>query len=395
LGVEAVISELPAQGMAPGDAAGTRVGVRRVLFALPGLHRVNRGAEVAFESLASHLARVPGMEVTLAGSGGPIEGRPYRFVHVPARSRERFGGWPKVPPLRSGIVYEDASFALHLWRAMEPGAYEATVTCAYPFTNWALRARRRRGGGPAHLFVTQNGDWPARALNGEFRYFGCDGLVCTNPEYLQRHRTAYRCALIPNGVDTSRFSPGAPEGAALGLPEGPVVLIVAALTPYKRVREGIEAAARVPGAAVVVAGDGPLRDEVERTGRGLLGERFRRVSVAHDRMPALYRSAGALLHMRTDEPFGNIYLEAMSAGVPVVAHDNMNSRWIVGAHGRLVDTRDPGAVAGALRDVLSGDSAAARGARREMVGQRFAWPIVAAQYARFIDEVAGARAAGA
>ena len=41
----------------------------RVLFALPGLHRVVRGAEVAFESVAREIARTPGYGVTLVGSG--------------------------------------------------------------------------------------------------------------------------------------------------------------------------------------------------------------------------------------------------------------------------------------------------------------------------------------
>ena len=365
----------------------------RVLFALPGLHRVSRGAEVAFESVASRLASMPGMDVTLAGSGPPIAGRPYRFMHVRSRAREGFARWPKVPPFRSGIVYEEASFARRLWGMIDPRSYDATVTCAYPFTNWVLRARRRRGTGPAHLFVTQNGDWAPRARNSEYRHFGCDGLVCTNPEYFERHKARYRCALIPNGVDTARFAPGVPEREAIGFPAGsPVVLIVAALIESKRVAEGIAAAARIPGAAVVVAGDGPLRERVEHAGRELLGDRFRRLTAPHERMPAIYRSADVLLHMSTDEPFGNIYLEAMSTGLPVVAHDNLNSRWIIGEHGRLADTRDPDAVAAAIRDAVAAESASARAARRAMVEERFAWPIVAGQYARFIDEVVAERA---
>ena len=365
----------------------------RILFALPGLHRVGRGAEVAFESVASHLAAMPGMEVTLAGSGPPIAGRPYRFMHVRCGARERYARWPKLPPFRSGIVYEEASYARRLWGMIDPSSYDATVTCAYPFTNWALRARKRAGRRPAHIFVTQNGDWAPRARNSEYRHFGCDGLVCTNPEYFERHRGRYRCALIPNGVDPSRFSPGASEREALGFPAGsPVVLIVAALIGSKRVAEGVAAAARVPGAAVMVAGDGPLREEVERAGRELLGDRFRRVSVPHERMPALYRSADVLLHMSMDEPFGNIYLEAMSTGLPVVAHDNINSRWIIGEHGNLVDTHDGEAVARAIGAAVSGDSEGARRARRSMVAERFAWPVVASRYGAFLDEVVAQRA---
>jgi pseudouridine-5'-phosphate glycosidase len=40
----------------------------RVLFALPGLHKVHRGAERAFESIAVELSRM-GQRVTVIGSG--------------------------------------------------------------------------------------------------------------------------------------------------------------------------------------------------------------------------------------------------------------------------------------------------------------------------------------
>ena len=56
----------------------------RILFALPGLHRVRRGAEVAFESIAQHLALGGGHEVTLFGSGRESPPRAYRFQRVPA-----------------------------------------------------------------------------------------------------------------------------------------------------------------------------------------------------------------------------------------------------------------------------------------------------------------------
>ena len=44
-----------------------------VLFALPGLHRVRRGAEVVFESVAQEIALGGEHQVTLVGSGRPID----------------------------------------------------------------------------------------------------------------------------------------------------------------------------------------------------------------------------------------------------------------------------------------------------------------------------------
>src|SRR5689334_15448756 len=110
----------------------------RILFALSGLHRVHRGAEVAFISIATELAS-RGDEVTLIGSGPEEEARPYRYIQAPAISRERFERWPRLPMFRSETVWEEATFIPGLLRKYDPAAYDLTVTCSYPFTNWALR----------------------------------------------------------------------------------------------------------------------------------------------------------------------------------------------------------------------------------------------------------------
>ena len=72
----------------------------RVLFALPGLHRSNRGAEVAFISIARELVNC-GDIVTLIGSGlnSPIS--TYRFIRAPSIPRESFEAFPSIPVLRS------------------------------------------------------------------------------------------------------------------------------------------------------------------------------------------------------------------------------------------------------------------------------------------------------
>ena len=58
----------------------------RVLFALPGLHRIDRGAEIAFVSVANELAKA-GHQVTLLGSGPPKPGTLYRFIHAGSLAR--------------------------------------------------------------------------------------------------------------------------------------------------------------------------------------------------------------------------------------------------------------------------------------------------------------------
>lgn len=149
----------------------------RVLFALPGLHCVNRGAETAFESVAAEVARIPGFDVTVMGGGHSRVDDPYRFQHVGRVPRERFEKWPSLPVFRSHYSYEDATFAANLWGALRPEDYEVTVTANFPFTNGLLRTRKNAGKRGAHVFVTQNGDWMVGEQRAEYRFFGCEGLV--------------------------------------------------------------------------------------------------------------------------------------------------------------------------------------------------------------------------
>src|SRR5205807_4342847 len=140
------------------------------------LHRQNRGAEVAFISIARELARL-GDDVTLIGSGEADPTTPYRFLHAASVPREKFEAFPFVPVLRHEYAYEELTFVPGLLRRFRPQDYDVTVTCSYPFTNWILRRPVFRGR-PPHVYVTENGDWPAISWKSEYRFFGCEGLIC-------------------------------------------------------------------------------------------------------------------------------------------------------------------------------------------------------------------------
>lgn len=360
----------------------------RILFALPGFHRFERGAEIALLSLADELAR-SGEAVTVIGSGEPREGVPYRFLRAGSIRRERLERLPRIPVLRSETAWEEAIFAPGLLRAYRPSQHDVTVTCSFPFTNWVLRRPVPGGRRPPHVFVTQNGDWPALSDDAEYRTFGCEGLVCTNPDYLARNEARWRCALIPNGLDVARFTPGAAERARFGIPAGvPVVLMVSALIPSKRVADGVRAVGMMPDAHLVVAGDGPERDAVDRLAAELLPGRFRRFTVGAADMPALYRSADAFLHLSKEESFGNVFIEALACGLPVVGHESPRLRWIVGEDAVLLDTADPAAVARALAEAMDRRAQLATAGRTRALG--FAWPEIARRYSTFFAEVIAA-----
>ena len=103
-------------------------------------------------------------------------------------------------------------------------------------------------------------------------------------------------------------------------------------------------------------------------------------------MPALYRSADAFLHMSLQESFGNVFVEAMAAGLPIVGHDSERLRWIVGQRDTLCDTEDAQVLTGALKHAL----ATGRG-NPDPRAATFAWSEIAARYRTFAAELVAQR----
>ncbi len=357
----------------------------RLLFALPGFHKYERGAEIALLSVAAELART-GDAVTVIGSGQPRASDPYKFIHASSIRRENFEKFPSIPLFRSETVYEEATFAANLAMRYKPADYDAVLTCSFPFTNMVLRRPVFGGKKPLNIFITQNGEWPAVSNDAEYRFFSCDGLVCTNPDYYETNKNRWNCALIPNGISTERFKLGAGDRVGLGFPaDRKVILMVSALIPTKRVMDGIKAVAPMDDTHLVVAGDGPMREDVKALAAELLPDRFTQLTVTPDQMPALYQSADAFLHMSLLESFGNVFPEAMACGLPIIGHDTPRLRWIVGDQEFLVDTQDIPSVTQALRSALvAKETAPAKISDR---ATSFAWPNIARQYREYLTEL--------
>ncbi|MFJ8747813.1 glycosyltransferase family 4 protein [Streptomyces sp. NPDC102441] len=202
--------------------------------------------------------------------------------------------------------------------------------------------------------------------------------------------------LVP-GVDSDAFraAPGHgddPGGvrARYGLGEGPVILCAARLVPRKgqdMLIRALPAVRRaVPGAALLLVGDGPyersLRRLAEATGAGdaviLAGGQ------PHAAMPGFFAAADVFaMPCRTRraglevEGLGIVFLEAAAAGLPVLAGDSGGASDAVrdGDTGRLVDGRDVSAIAALLAGLLrDGGSARAMGGRgREWVRTEWGW----------------------
>ena len=143
---------------------------------------------------------------------------------------------------------------------------------------------------------------------------------------------------------------------AFGLdPHVPVALVVASLEPRKRVDLVIrELAPRLSGQelALAVAGDGRQRESlVALVGELGLGQAVR--FLGHlDEVVQLMGAADLLVHAATVEGVPQVVIQALAAGVPVVATDMMGLREIEGAPIRIVPR--PGAGLGEMVGLVLG-----------------------------------------
>jgi rhamnosyl/mannosyltransferase len=160
-----------------------------------------------------------------------------------------------------------------------------------------------------------------------------------------------KCAVIPFGIDLEPFL------AMKRLPSQgpPQVLAVGRLAYYKGFQYLIEAMSAVPGARLVIAGEGPERALLETRIRTLgLGQRVRLSGRLGDtELLDLYREADlfCLPSCERSEAFGLVQLEAMGAALPVVSTDLPTGMRAINRHGEtgyVVRPHDPGALAAAI-----------------------------------------------
>jgi glycosyltransferase involved in cell wall biosynthesis len=196
------------------------------------------------------------------------------------------------------------------------------------------------------------------------------------------------------GVDADFFCPAPPPDEP---GHEPTVLFLANLQRRKGVLVLLEAfdsvAEAVPGARLLVAGDGPNEADVKRLAEAsphrdrieLLGRLDRTASAA------AMRAADVYCLPSFSEPFGISALEAMSCGRPVVATNVGGLGHLIRPDGgRAVPAGDPAALAAALTELLRDHDLRRRmGAfNRSLVEQRYSWDAVVDELESVYDELA-------
>lgn len=215
-------------------------------------------------------------------------------------------------------------------------------------------------------------------------------------EDLERYRGeafGARGAVVYNGIRLEDFGGPEPQPEA---GERPFILGIGRLVPQKGFDVLIRAFARsgVSSHDLVIAGEGPERESLERLAADLLPPGRVRFPGRADRPAAvaLFRRCAFFVLPSRIEPMGIVNLEAMAAGKAVVASRVGGVPEIVhdGETGVLVPPGDVDGLAGALSRMCSSDGLRERlGSAGRRHVQRFAWPQIADQYLALYRYVIG------
>jgi phosphatidylinositol alpha-mannosyltransferase len=187
--------------------------------------------------------------------------------------------------------------------------------------------------------------------------------------------------IVPNGVDVEAFAGAEPHAE---LPAGRRILWVNRLDAQKGFPIALAAfskvLAEVPDAVLVVVGEGKDREALTLLTLPARARIDMRGAVPNEQVPSYLAACEVFVSPAVgQESFGIALVEAMAAGLPVVATDIPGYREVVsdGVEGLLVPPRDPEGLAAGLVRVLREPELAKRlgGAGRERA-RTFDWPIV-------------------
>jgi glycosyltransferase involved in cell wall biosynthesis len=176
---------------------------------------------------------------------------------------------------------------------------------------------------------------------------------------------AHKIQVIHNGISMAPFQRPIASGFRLalsGTSGRPIVFTAARLDKQKGLGHLLEAAALVPEALFVLAGEGPERRALETQSQQMgLGDRVVLLGQRED-IPDLLAASDLFALPSLNESLGVSILEAMAASRPVVATaiGGIGEAVADGETGLLVPPGDPVALAGAIRRLLSDPSLALR-----------------------------------
>lgn len=195
---------------------------------------------------------------------------------------------------------------------------------------------------------------------------------------------------LPNFVSSDRVAPV--DRRKMYTPDtAPLVLALGRLHENKAFDTLLEAIARVPNVYLWLAGEGPLRQQLENRAEVLgIKPRVRFLGWRED-VEALYATADIFVCPSRHEPLGNVVIEAWAQDIPVIAADSLGPGMLIrhGETGILVPVDDAAALGRSIKHLAENPSLRdrlAEGGRAEYEANHTEQAVVD-QYLQFFSQI--------
>lgn len=382
---------------------GTRLqsGEIRVAILCSGLDSVLRGYETHMRCLFDSLKQdgIPGVRVVLFKGDGDAQSD-----EVVARTPRRAGNLCRFLSVLRGdrLYWEYVFFALwFVFRAAVRRERFNTIACIEPMVCKTIHRFRRMLPGQPSIVFTHSVWMPPENYSGI-----ADVIHEVNVENDARMKAHMQGASLKKPVFlTPHFLPPqdhpgidlAQLRLGFGITARYVVVTVGVIDKlHKRTHHLVEEIARLgPEWGLLVCGRPTLDSaadgaQILHSARELLGSRFVRIELPRHEMWKAYAVGDAFALGALNEGFGIVLIEAMRAGLPVVAHDRPLFRWILGDPSNCVPMDQEGALAEWLDRNVKDAAVREKKARecRTRFSENFTWAAVREEYLHMLLEPA-------
>jgi phosphatidyl-myo-inositol alpha-mannosyltransferase len=313
------------------DPGGVQVHVRELAERLIG-----RGHDVVVLAPVRRSAREPWVRAV----GRPLD-VPYNASNAPIDPR---------PWSRGRVRFELRRFGPDVIHVHEPLAPSTSMWATLEADSTPLVATFHSGAARSWLF-----DATAPLLRRVARRLTTRIAVSEAAASFVRRRLGGTYEIVPNGVDAARFEHAAPADLGPGIK----LLFVGRLDARKGFPIAVEAFALLSmdraELRLIVVGDGPDRAAVATLPASIRDRVSLLGTIPNVDLPPYLAASDVYLGPAVGgESFGVVLIEAMAAGLPVVASDIAGYSEVVraGVDGLLVWPRDPASLAAAVARVL-------------------------------------------
>lgn len=313
---------------------------------------IDRGSEISTQTLASYFAQ-RGHRVFVYQMGKPLEGESYRVNQV----KLPFSPRSKKSTNLIGKIFE----RLYL-------DYNSLLVLAF-----SLKIIPKLIKGKSDIVVATNGFWQILVCKiikiftrSKIVVIGRAGIGWTDRDnvklspdlfigltkkaslWAKKINPKVKSQYLPNPIDIKSFLQKT-RSIKLSLKK-PIILSVAALTPYKNIDKLIIACSELKNVSLLIVGKGELYSKLTKLGQKYLKDRFLITTFDNEQMASVYKSCHLFVLLSDErEAFGRVFLEAMVCGLPIVTKDSKIKREIVGKAGIFVKSLDKETLASAFQ----------------------------------------------